>query len=143
MKQEINKLFNKFTNDNLSLYQRENGKTEDSSRARLMNCMLNALSFQLSSQRLYIADQSGILRDLMDKEGSSGEFVQGKIQNKIEYMGNLDITFEEMTLLQNHLKDSYLKLTGKEFKPYAKKSQNNKNVTASNLKAKELLDKYS
>jgi hypothetical protein len=80
----------------------------------------------------------------MEKEGSSGEIVQGKIDQKVEYITNLDITFEEMQELQRHLKVAYLKLTGKEFKPYAKKTQTtNKDSTASNLKAKEFLNKYS
>jgi hypothetical protein len=141
MKQEINKLINKFSNDNLTDYQRNNGNTKDTSRARVTNVILNALDFSIKNQHCYIATQSGKLRDM--RELATDKRDRQKESDALDYICCLDTSQEEMITLETHLKATYKGITGVDFVPYKRKQVSTKDFSAQDLKATEMSDKYS
>jgi len=129
------------TNDNLSLWAKENEKLEFSSRARAISGMLNGLVYSQKSQVTYI---NGVLDKIKDAVNSSNttDTHEAYIEGLQDNITQDEITQSEFTNLINLLKVEYKKATGDEWKPYVKQDKNQigKNLaTASRLSAVELL----
>ncbi len=140
MKQEINKLLNKFDNTNLTTYQKEQGRFEDTSQAKIANTILNALAFQLKNQLLFMTSQHGAIKELLD--GAQNEVTTSKLEQKCEYLEQLVITYNELERFSDALKGSYKEITGVVFKPYAKRpTVATTNKTAAKDRALALLER--
>tara|TARA_R110002012_G_C11588946_1_gene606057 strand:+ start:791 stop:1282 length:492 start_codon:yes stop_codon:yes gene_type:complete len=130
-----------FTNDNLSLWAKENDKLEFTSRARAISGMLNGLVYSQKSQATYI---NGVLDKIEDAVNSSNttDTHEAYIEGLQDNITQDEITQREFTNIIDLLKVEYKKATGDEWKPYVKQDKNQlgKNLaTASRFSAVELL----
>lgn len=137
----VKEVCNSFTNDNLSLWARENDKLEFSSKARAISGMLNGLVYSQKSQVTYI---NGVLDKIKDAVNSSNttDTHEAYIEGLQDNITQDEITQSEFTNLINLLKVEYKKATGDDWKPYVKQDKNQLGkslATASRLSAVELL----
>jgi len=129
------------TNDNLSLWAKENDRSGFSSRARAISGMLYGLVSSQKSQVTYI---NGILDKIEDavKSMNTTDTHDAYIKGLKDSVTQDEITQSEFTNLINLLKVEYKKATGNEWQPYVKQDKNQlgkKLATASRFEAIELL----
>tara|TARA_R110000772_G_scaffold43432_1_gene100129 strand:+ start:65 stop:550 length:486 start_codon:yes stop_codon:yes gene_type:complete len=142
MKQEITALFNKFDQDNLTDYQKENGSLNQSTRAKVVNAIIGAIDYQVKAQNNYLG---GTLTDNLTKAVTSSNCTdthEAYINSLNEQMTNSEECISEMEEFSSKLKVYYKDLTGDEFRPYTandKKLLGKQMATASRLEGLEKL----
>jgi len=142
MKKSIIDLTEMFPNDNLSDYQKENGRVEFTAQARFINGLASGNDFQMKQVRTYILSRESALSDAL-KSNNSSEVQNAKIENIHGDILNSNITFDLMAEFQIAIKEAYKSCTGSDWVPYVKKDLNQLEKelqTASRIDAQGYLD---
>ena len=118
MKKEINALLEKFDNDNLTNYQKENNGYSQSTQAKVTHAIIGAIDFQIKSQKNYIGNS--LVPNLQKAvESSNTTDTHEDYLNSLNLqIGNAELCVSSMEDFTADLKAVYLHNVGEEFRPY-------------------------
>lgn len=143
LQNEVNQLVAMLDNDNLTDYQKEQGRLGDTSQARILHSFISGLAYQERSIRLHIQDQVSKLADHLESSYAGSDAHEKGTQDRLSYIDVNETTLDEIEMLLDALKSSYKDATGSCYQPHKKKvSDESKKQTASRLDALSVIDKY-
>jgi hypothetical protein len=143
LQNEVNQLVAMLDNDNLTDYQKEQGRLGDTSQARILHSFISGLVYQERSIRLHIQDQVSKLADHLESSYAGSDTHEKGTQDRLSYIDVNETTLDEIETLVEALKSSYKEATGSVFEPYKKRDiDESKKQTASRMDALTVIDRY-
>jgi len=112
MKKELQKLFARFPNDNITTYQQENGKENQNCQAELVTQITNAVFFYNQSKTRYIADLYTKAKEFADSPYAGTDTHEQALTGQLEYITYQEIAEQESGELLKILKEIYKETTG-------------------------------
>ena len=145
LKEMVQEIVGEFTEDNLTLWHKENDRLDFSSRARMLNGLCSGLDFQIKNQKNYLGNQQSNLKTALESS-NTGDVQDSKIQSLKEQCELAEVGIDEAEELFLILKTEYSKTANSEWVAYVKKDQAqlSKDLqTASRLEATLYLEKLA
>lgn len=107
MKKELQKLFERFPNDNITTYQQENGKENQNCQTEVITQITNAVFFYNQSKTRYIADLYNKAKEFADSPYAGTDTHEQALTNQLEYITCQEIAEEQSEKLLKVLKEIY------------------------------------
>ena len=112
MKKELQKVFAKLPNDNITTYQQENGRENQNCQAELITQLTNAVFFYNQSKTRFIADLYTKAKEFSESPYAGTDTHEQALTGQLEYITCQEVAEQESGDLLKVMKEIYKETTG-------------------------------